>query len=91
MPRHLVSFVLGEAAALGVVAGGVGLALAYPLVQGPLSRYLEQEMRTAPLRVAGGDAWAALLLGAALGLVAAGIPALRAARLEVTESLSHVA
>ncbi len=91
MPRHLVTFVLGEAAALGVVAGGVGLALAYPLVQGPLSRYLEQEMRTAPLRVAGGDALTALLLGAALGLVAAAIPALRAARLEVTESLAHAA
>ena len=91
MPRHLVTFVLGEAAALGAVAGGVGLGLAYPLVQGPLSRYLEQEMRTAPLRVSSGDALAALLLGAALGLVAAGIPALRAARLEVTESLSHVA
>lgn len=91
MPAHLAAFVIGEAAALGLVGGGVGLLLGYPLVEGPLSRYLEEEMRVAPLRVAGEDAIASLLLGLALGVVAAGIPALRAARLEVTQSLSHVA
>jgi putative ABC transport system permease protein len=90
MPAHLVAFVLGEAATLGLVGGGLGLALGYPLVQGPLSRYLEQEMGVAPLRVASGDALGSMLLGVVLGLIAAGIPALRAARLEVTESLSHV-
>jgi putative ABC transport system permease protein len=91
MPLHLALFVVGEAAALGLVGGGLGLLLGYPLVQGPLSRYLEQEMNVAPLRVASGDALIALLLGVLLGVVAAAIPALRAARLEVTESLSHVA
>ncbi len=90
MPSHLVAFVLGEAAALGLVCGAVGLGLSYPLVQGPFSRYLEEEMSVAPLHVATGDAVLALLLGAALGLVSASIPALRAARLEVTESLSRV-
>jgi putative ABC transport system permease protein len=91
MPGHLAAFVLGEAAAIGLVGGALGLALAYPLVQGPLSRYLEQEMNVAPLRVATEDALGALLLGVVLGLVSAAIPAARAARLEVTESLSHVA
>ncbi len=91
MPAHLVAFVLGEAAALGLVGGGLGLLLGYPLVQGPLSRYLEEEMRVAPLRVATPDALAALVLGVVLGVIAAGIPALRAARLEVTQSLSRVA
>jgi putative ABC transport system permease protein len=91
MPAHLAAFVIGEAAALGFVGGGLGLLLGYPLVEGPLSRYLEEEMRVAPLRVATSDALAALLLGVVLGVIAAGIPALRAARLEVTQSLSHVA
>jgi putative ABC transport system permease protein len=90
LPRHLASFVLGEAAVLGLVGGGLGLLLAYPLIQGPLSRYLEEEMRVAPLRIAAGDALGALLLGGALALVAAGLPALRAARLQVTESLAYL-
>lgn len=90
LPGHLASFVLGEAAVLGIAGGGLGLALAYPLVQGPLSRYLEQEMRVAPLRIASGDALVSLTLGLVLGLIAAGLPALRAARLQVTESLAYV-
>jgi putative ABC transport system permease protein len=90
LPRHLASFVLGEAAVLGLVGGGLGLLLAYPLVQGPLSRYLEEEMGVAPLRVAAGDALGALLLGGALALLAAGLPALRAARLQVTEALAYL-
>jgi putative ABC transport system permease protein len=90
-PLHLASFVLGEAATIGLIGGATGLLLAYPLVQGPFSRYLEEEMRVAPLRIASGDALEALALGMLLGLVAAGLPALRAAKLEVTASLSHVA
>jgi putative ABC transport system permease protein len=91
MPGHLMAFVLGEAATLGLVSGGLGLALGYPLVQGPLSRYLEEEMRVAPLRVATQDAIGALVLGTLLGLIAAALPALKAGRLEVTRALSHVA
>jgi len=90
LPQHLVAFVLGEAAVLGLAGGGLGVALAYPLVQGPLSKYLEQEMQVAPLRVATADAVGSLLLGVMLGLLAAGLPALRAGRLPVTQSLSHV-
>ena len=89
LPQHLVVFVLGEAAVLGLAGGGLGVALAYPLVQGPLSKYLEQEMQVAPLRVATVDAVGSLLLGVVLGLIAAGLPALRAGRLQVTESLAY--
>jgi putative ABC transport system permease protein len=90
LPAHLVAFVLGEAAVLGLAGGGLGVALAYPLVQGPFSKYLEQEMQVAPLRVATADAVGSLLLGVVLGLIAAGLPALRAGRLQVTESLAYV-
>jgi putative ABC transport system permease protein len=91
MPGHIAVFVLGEAAVLGLAGGVLGLVLAYPLVEGPLSRYLVQEMAVAPLRIAGADAALALILGGCLGLIAAGLPASRAARLQVTESLCRVA
>lgn len=90
-PGHLAALVLGEAGALGLGGGALGLLLAYPLVQGPLSRYLEEAMGTTPLHVASQDALMALALGVLLALLGAGLPALRAAQLEVTESLSHVA
>jgi putative ABC transport system permease protein len=90
-PSHLAALVLGEAGALGLGGGALGLLLAYPLVQGPLSRYLEEAMGTAPLHVASQDALMALSLGVLLALLGAGLPALRAAQLEVTESLSYVA
>ena len=47
-------------------------------------------MQVAPLRVATADAVGSLLLGVLLGLIAAGLPALRAARRQVTESLVYV-
>jgi putative ABC transport system permease protein len=90
-PSHLAALVLGEAGALGLGGGTLGLLLAYPLIQGPLSRYLEEEMGLSPLHVAAQDALLALSFGVLLALLGAGLPALRAARLEVTESLSHVA
>jgi putative ABC transport system permease protein len=90
-PRHLAGLVLGEAAALGVAGGLLGLLIAYPLVQGPFSRYLEEEMAVSPLRVASGDALGAVVSGMLLAVVAAGLPARRAAKLQVTDSLSHVA
>jgi ABC-type antimicrobial peptide transport system permease subunit len=90
LPRHLASFVLGEAAVLGLGGGALGLLLSYPLIQGPLSRYVQEEMGVLPLRVATADAIGALLLGGGLALLAAGLPALRAARLQVTESLAYL-
>jgi len=91
MPRHLVVFILGEAATLGFSAGALSLIVGLPLVQGPFSRYVQEEMRVAALRVSTADAAAALALGLALGIAAAVVPALRVSRLEVTHSLSHLA
>lgn len=90
LPRHLAGFVLGEAAVLGLGGGALGLLLSYPLIQGPLSRYVQEEMGVLPLRVATADALGALLLGGGLALLAAGLPALRAARRQVTESLAYL-
>jgi putative ABC transport system permease protein len=90
-PRHLVAFVLGEAATLGFAGGLLGLVLGVPLVRGPFSRYLQEELGTPALQVPIGDALEALALGALLGALAALLPARRAARMEVTASLSHLA
>lgn len=89
-PGHLAAIVLGEAGALGVFGGALGLLLSYPLVEHPLSRFMQQNVGTAPLEVPWLAAAAAFVASSALGLVAAAIPARSAARLEVVESLRHV-
>ncbi len=90
MPKHLAGFVLGEAAALGVIGGVLGLLLSYPVVEKGLSRFVEEEMNMAPLMVPTDAAVWAVVLGAILGLLSACLPAYKAARLEVVDSLRRV-
>jgi ABC-type lipoprotein release transport system permease subunit len=66
------------------------MGLSYPLVEGPISRYLEESMELAPLQVPTGAALSTVLLGAVLAAFAAGIPAYRAAKLPVVDSLRNV-
>ena len=93
LPRHLALFVLGEAAVTGLLGGVVGVALAYPLVEKGVGRWLEENMgaffpyfRLQPDAVA-----MALVLSLVLGLVSAAIPAYRASRLRITDALRRVA
>jgi ABC-type antimicrobial peptide transport system permease subunit len=79
-----------EAVAIGLVGGAVGLLLSYPLIQGPLSRYMEENMESLPLQVPTTAAAAAFLAGGLLGALAAAVPAYRSAQLEVTSALRHV-
>ena len=87
----ILGFVLGEAALLGLAGGMAGALLAYPLVEHPLSRYFEESMHFAPLHVPLAAAIGAVLVGVALGAVAAALPALRASRLEVVNALRRIA
>lgn len=89
-PRHVVGFVLAEAVVLGLVGGALGLALAYPVVEGWISRYLESNMDFWPLKLPLGAAVLAPALSALLGLLAAALPAQRASRVPVVEALRHV-
>ena len=89
-PRQVSLFVVGEGGVLGAVGGLLGLVLAFPIVQGPASRILEENMDIAPLRIASDDALACLGACVVLGALSAALPALRAARMEVTDSLSRV-
>lgn len=93
LPRHLVMFILGEAAALSGIGGLLGLAIAYPFVEQGLGRWLEENMGSffPYFRVGIGTAVAALTASIVLGLLAGILPARGAAKLKVTEALRRVA
>lgn len=91
-PRHVLATILGEAAALGLVAGATGAALAYPLVARGLGPWLEANMGRMPPSVRVSPALAAFaVLGAAALATAAALPsALRASRLAPVDALRRV-
>jgi putative ABC transport system permease protein len=92
MPGHIRLFIIGEAVTTSFIAGLVGLALSYPIVELGMGKWLEENMgqffpffRLNPV-----TAVAALGLSVLLGFVAAAIPAIRASRLSVVDSLRRI-
>ncbi len=92
-PGAVGFFVVGEAGAIGLLSGVIGLALSVPIVELGMGRFLEENMgswfpyfRIAPLTYVMG-----LVLALGLALVASILPARRAAGLQVTEALRRVA
>jgi putative ABC transport system permease protein len=90
LPKSVAFFVLGEAALLGLGGGLLGVSLAYPLVELPISRYFEDSLHFAPLEVPATASLLAIAAGAMLGALAASIPAYEASRLEVVSALRRV-
>jgi putative ABC transport system permease protein len=92
LPKHIAGFILGEAAALGLAAGALGLALSYPFVQYGLGRWLEENMGSMVpyFRIEVATAAQALGFSLLLGVAAAVIPAVRASRLTVTDALRRI-
>lgn len=90
LPKNVAVFVLSEAALLGLGGGLLGVALAYPLVEHPISRYFEDSLHFAPLEVPSAAALLAIGVGTVLGALAAAIPAYEASRLEVVSALRRV-
>jgi putative ABC transport system permease protein len=93
VPMHIRTFVIGEAAVLGLVAGALGIVLARPVVEMGMGRFLEENMgawfpyfRIAPQTYA-----LAIGFAVALAVAASIIPAVRAGRLSVTDALRRVA
>jgi putative ABC transport system permease protein len=89
LPKHLAAFVLGEAVAVSVAGGVLGVMISYPFVQEGLGRFLEENMgaffpffRIDPATIV----WA-LVLAMFLGAVAAALPAYNASRLKVIDAL----
>ncbi|AGP40034.1 ABC transporter permease [Sorangium cellulosum] len=92
-PKHVRIFIIGEAATVGLLAGLVGLAIAYPIIELGMGRWLEENMggmfpyfRIDPLTMV-----MAVLLSMGLSLVASLLPAHQASKLSVTDALRRVA
>jgi putative ABC transport system permease protein len=92
MPPKVAGFVLAESAAVGLLGGAVGLLLSYPVVQEGMGRFLEENMGAffPYFRIAPRDALIALGLAVVLAVAAAGIPAWRAAKVNVVDALRRV-
>jgi putative ABC transport system permease protein len=92
MPSHIRLFILGESATLGVLAGVVGVGLALPLVNGGMSRFIEENMggMFPYFRVETSTAILAIALAIVLGLASGVVPAIQAGRLSVVNALRRV-
>jgi putative ABC transport system permease protein len=91
-PKHVATFVIGEALTIGVLAGILGCALSYPIVQLGMGRWLEENMGSffPYFRVSFETAAVAALLSVLLGAVSAIIPAMQASKLTIIDSLRRV-
>jgi putative ABC transport system permease protein len=92
-PGHIRLFIIGEALALGLVAGVVGLVLSFPLVELGMGRWLEENMGAwfPYFRIDTRTAVLAVALAALLAVGASILPALRAGKLSVATALRRVA
>jgi putative ABC transport system permease protein len=92
-PGHIVAFILGEALTVGLLAGLMGLALGYPLVELGLGRVLEENMGAwfPYFRIEKTTMIMAVLLAMGLSVTASLIPAYQASRLSVTDALRRIA
>jgi putative ABC transport system permease protein len=91
-PRHIATFVLGEAFMLGLLGGVLGLALSYPLVEYGMGRFIEENMGSffPYFRIPSATAVTAVGCAIVLALVAAIIPAMQASRLRAIDALRQV-
>lgn len=89
LPKHLMLFVFGEAAAIGALGGVLGLLISYPIVEGGMGRFLEENMGAffPYFQISTATSVLALVLSMVLGLLAAALPAYQASKLDVVGSL----
>jgi putative ABC transport system permease protein len=92
LPSHIRLFILGESATLGLLAGVVGVALAVPLIQFGMSRFIEENMggMFPYFRVETSTVVLAIVLAIVLGLLSGLVPAVQAGRLSVVNALRRV-
>jgi putative ABC transport system permease protein len=93
LPGHIRMFVFGEALALGLVVGLVGIGLSIPIVELGLGRVLEENMGAwfPYFRIDTKTYGLAMAFALALAATASIVPAVRAGRLSVTDALRRVA
>ena len=92
LPWHIRFFVLGEAVVLGIIAGAVGVGIAYPFVNGLMGKAIEENMSAwfPYFRVEPQVAIMAGVIAVLLATTAALIPAIQAGRISVTDALRRV-
>lgn len=91
-PLHIGVFVVAEAAALGIVAGLVGVGIAYPFVNNVIGRAVEENMGSwfPYFRVEPQTALLAVLIALGLSTAASLLPSVQAGRVSVIEALRRV-
>lgn len=92
VPRHIVLFVLGESLVTGAIGGGLGLLLAYPIVEKGLGRFLEENMGAffPYFRIQPQTALVAFVASLALSALAAALPAYGTTRLKTVDALRRI-
>jgi putative ABC transport system permease protein len=92
LPKHVTAFVLGEATVLGLAGGALGLAVAYPLINFGVGRFIEDNYAGAfpHFRIPGADMAIVPMLAVLLATVAAVWPARRASKLVITDALRNL-
>jgi putative ABC transport system permease protein len=92
LPGHVLTAILLEAVFVGLLGGLVGLAIAYPVVQEGLGRFLEENMGGffPYFRIQSLTALLAVVLAMGLGTISALLPAWRASKLSVTDALRRI-
>jgi putative ABC transport system permease protein len=92
-PGHVRFFIIGESTFVGLCAGIIGVALAIPLVNNGMSRFIEENMggMFPYFRIDPGTIVLALVLASALGLLAGLVPAIQAGKLTVVNALRRIA
>jgi putative ABC transport system permease protein len=91
-PGHIRFFIIGESTTVGLLAGLVGIAIAWPLVNKGISAVIEENMggmfpyfRIEPITLV-----LALLLAVVLGALAGLVPAIQAGKLTVVNALRRI-
>jgi putative ABC transport system permease protein len=92
MPRQISFMIVGEGVVVGVLSAAAGCALAYPIVERGLGRWLEENMGSffPWFRIEPKTLLIALILAVGLALLASLAPAWQAAKLNVTDALRRV-
>jgi len=92
-PRHIRLLVFAEAVGLACVAALLGIAMAYPIVELGMGRFLEENMSSwfPYFRIDGTTYAAAVLLPALIAVIASSTSAFRAGHQAVHQALRRVA
>jgi putative ABC transport system permease protein len=92
MPRHIATLVLGEALAVGLVGGAIGVGIAYPLINEVVGAWIEDNFTGffPYFRLVERDAVVAIVAGMLVAAVASAIPAYNASKLHVIDALRRV-